>query len=582
VAEDTWRGALEGREDLKKYGNNAVLLFALALHQDIDDIELVANDALTDSRNDKKCDLVYVSPERGKIIIAQGYWSERDDRASAPANKASDLNTAVSWLLGGDLAGLPENLRNAADQVRESIASNEISSIDIWYVHNLPESSNVSDELERVTATCDSLAKRLYPESTIENIRGLEVGKNTLDTWYRGTKAPILVTDTFEFETTGGFTSQGSNWSAYSTSVKASWLRDMFDNHGRDLFSANVRDYLGSRRSDKNINNNIKVTAKEQPDMFWVYNNGITALVNDFSFTSEDNSGILEIHGIAIVNGAQTTGALGTIEGADIEGATVTARFVKCSDPATIQSIIRFNNSQNKIEAADFRSNDPVQTRLRSEFDGLPNVHYTGGRRGGEGDAIRRTRNSVSSYTVGQALTAFHGDPSTAYNQSSGIWISDRLYNDVFNEKTTAKHILFTYSLLKAINEWQDQLRNLGADGRTEVEKRQWETLRLRGAPFLVISAIASSLEVVLSRPVPDKFSLTFSRTEDISQAVVHWSNLLKIMLPFTSRLAPALTQSNLKNKTKVSSAINDFVDILSSVKDSHAETFDSFKQQLD
>jgi hypothetical protein len=141
---------------------------------------------------------------------------------------------------------------------------------------------------------------------------------------------------------------------------------------------------------------------------------------------------------------------------------------------------------------------------------------------------------------------------------------------------------MFTYSLLNAINEWQDQLRSLGADGRTEVQKRQWETLRLRGAPFLVISAIASSLEVVLSRPVPDKFSLAFSRSDDISGAVNNWSNLLKIMLPFASRLAPALTQSNLKNKAKVTGAINDFVDILSSVKDSHAETFESFRQQLD
>ena len=141
---------------------------------------------------------------------------------------------------------------------------------------------------------------------------------------------------------------------------------------------------------------------------------------------------------------------------------------------------------------------------------------------------------------------------------------------------------MFTYSLLKAINEWQDQLRSLGAGGRTEVQKRQWKTLRLRGAPFLVISAIASSLEVVLSKPVPDKFSLAFSRSDDISGAVNNWSNLLKIMLPFTSRLAPALTQSNLKNKAKVSSAINDFVDILSSAKDSHAETFNNFKQQLD
>lgn len=576
---DSWRGAFNGRDDLQRYGNNAVLLFALALHQDIDDIELVANDALTDDRNDKKCDLVYVNTERGKIIVAQGYWSAKEDRPAAPANKASDLNTAISWLLGGNTDSLPESLKNAAEQVRAAISDNEISSIDIWYVHNLPESQNVSDELERVVSTCDGLVKRLFSGANIDSISALEVGQNTLDSWYRGTKAPLLVTGKFVFETTGGFTSEGTNWSAYSTSVKASWLREMFAQHGRDLFSANVRDYLGSRRSDKNINNNIKTTARDEPNMFWVYNNGITALVNDFTFTSEEDRGLLEIHGIAIVNGAQTTGALGSLEGADIKDATVTARFVKCSDSNTIQNIIRFNNSQNKIEAADFRSNDPVQTRLRREFDFLAGVHYSGGRRGGEEDAIRRTRNSISSYTVGQALTAFHGDPATAYNQSSGIWVSDRLYNDVFNEKTTAKHILFTYSLLKSINEAKDELRSLGDSGRTEAQQRQWDALRLRGAPFLMSSAIAASLEVVLSRPIPDRFQLCFLDLTDTNQAVIKWRDLLKTSLPFASRLTPALSQSNLKNRTKVNQAIDTFVDILTSVQDSHSETFKRFSE---
>ena len=93
---DNWKSALEGRTDLSKYGDNRILLFALGLHQGIDDLDLVANDALTDGANDKKCDLVYVNTEREQLIIAQGYWSQKE-RAAAGANKASDMNTAVSW-----------------------------------------------------------------------------------------------------------------------------------------------------------------------------------------------------------------------------------------------------------------------------------------------------------------------------------------------------------------------------------------------------------------------------------------------------------------------------------------------------
>lgn len=78
-------------------------------------------------------------------------------------------------------------------------------------------------------------------------------------------------------------------------------------------FSANVRDYLGSRRSDANIDNGIKKSAEESPDDFWMYNNGVTVLVNSFEFVSSRKP-VLKISGLWIVNGAQTTGATGSLK----------------------------------------------------------------------------------------------------------------------------------------------------------------------------------------------------------------------------------------------------------------------------
>lgn len=51
----------EGRDELKtKYGDNSLVLYALQLRFDINDIMAVASEALTDGHNDKKCDLIYV------------------------------------------------------------------------------------------------------------------------------------------------------------------------------------------------------------------------------------------------------------------------------------------------------------------------------------------------------------------------------------------------------------------------------------------------------------------------------------------------------------------------------------------
>ncbi|WP_374223345.1 hypothetical protein [Streptomyces sp. F63] len=42
----------------------------------------------------------------------------------------------------------------------------------------------------------------------------------------------------------------------------------------------------------------------------------------------------------------------------------VLTRFIRCNDPETVRSIVRFNNRQNPTQASDFRSNDGVQRRL--------------------------------------------------------------------------------------------------------------------------------------------------------------------------------------------------------------------------
>ena len=239
---EIWEAALNGRNELDQYDTNRLLLFALALHQGIDDIELVANDILTDGPNDKKCDLVYLNPESGKVIVAQGYWATNNYNQEAPTNKASDLNTAASWLISSGYENTPQGVRAAAEQLHDVLSSNSVTSLEFWYVHNRTESKNVDRELQKVVQTAAGLIRGYHPSAQIDSITATEVGRDTLDAWYRGTQAPILVTDTFEFETTGGFRSGGDNWSAYSTSVPASWLRDMFCKHGaRVIFSECAR-----------------------------------------------------------------------------------------------------------------------------------------------------------------------------------------------------------------------------------------------------------------------------------------------------------------------------------------------------
>ncbi|MFV8328464.1 AIPR family protein [Flavobacterium sp. ZS1P14] len=295
------------RDDLTKYTDNALLLYSLQIRFGIEDIDEVASTSLTDGGGDKKADLVYIDTDKKEAIIAQGYYASKF-KAEAPANKASDLNTAITWLLARDLKDVPERLKSAASELRQKINDREITKISLWYSHNSPESENVQQELKSAEATLSSTLKNHFQDKEIE-CSYLEIGLSTLNTWYSSLTIPILVTDKIEVDDCMGFQTEGPDWESFTTSFPADKLWELYKSHSTLLFSANVRDYLGSRKSDSNINNGIKASASVNPKQFFVYNNGITALTNKFELDGKK----LTVSGISIVNGAQTTGAIGSL-----------------------------------------------------------------------------------------------------------------------------------------------------------------------------------------------------------------------------------------------------------------------------
>lgn len=566
--------ALQARADLDVYADNKRLLFALQIAFAIEDIQSVAEQALTDGQYDKKCDLVYVDGATSRAVIAQAYEAKVPKRV-AKANKASDLNTAVTWMLGQDLDTLPAGIAGAAQELHAALEADEITSLELWYVHNSPESDVVAEELRAATNTARRLLNERFGAAKVESVIWKEVGQGTLDTWYRGTQVPIFVNDEFTLPISGHLIEEGDKWQAVCASIPAIWLNDLFKTHQSDLFSANVRGYLGSRQTSRNINHNIKETAQKQPERFWAYNNGLTALVNDYAVSSDGAT--LTIRGIAIVNGAQTTGALGNVDPDSLGDARVLARFVKCDDAAVIREITKYNNSQNKIEPADFRSNDGVQERLRREFVELGDVQYSGARRGGVADVIKRPgENMIPSSTAAQALAAFHRDPDLAYNQKSRIWESDQLYGRYFSDNTSAEHVLFTYSLLKSVETAKRNLAVILEADRTQAQVRGLEFFGQRGSTFLLVAAIANCAEIYLNTVVPDPFKLHFESGTTLTQAVKLWTPLVTPSLALNSTLRGAL-ERNLRAKERVSEALEQFTALFEATRDSNSETFANF-----
>ena len=138
------------------------------------------------------------------------------------------------------------------------------------------------------------------------------------------------------------------------------------------LYEKNVRQFLGSRRK---INKGIAETLRSNPELFGLYNNGITIVVSDYSTKSDGSCILFDPY---VVNGCQTTrtvweelrkkldaGGTGQSETVDkwreraARGVVVT-KIVK-GDNTQTTDITRFTNSQNAVREQDFIA-------LRSDF----------------------------------------------------------------------------------------------------------------------------------------------------------------------------------------------------------------------
>jgi len=149
------------------------------------------------------------------------------------------------------------------------------------------------------------------------------------------------------------------------------------ENRGR-LFSDNIRDFIGFSE----VNEDIRETALKEPENFYFYNNGITALcqtLNKKPVGGGDRAvGVFVAEDLKIVNGAQTVGSIGNayeINPDQISKLNVFIKIISLENcPADFGlNVTKRTNTQNRIDKKDFVSLDPEQDRLKTELalDGI-------------------------------------------------------------------------------------------------------------------------------------------------------------------------------------------------------------------
>lgn len=160
----------------------------------------------------------------------------------------------------------------------------------------------------------------------------------------------------------------GAALESYLMIVPGLQLAAIYDRWGARLLEANVRSFLQARAK---TNKGIQKTIRDEPELFFPYNNGLSATADAVSCVqTAEGLTIAAINNLQIVNGAQTTGTIHSgLKSAKDQLRQVFVQMKLTVVPAErsegiVPKISEFANTQNKVNAADFFSNHPFHVRM--------------------------------------------------------------------------------------------------------------------------------------------------------------------------------------------------------------------------
>lgn len=208
-----------------------------------------------------------------------------------------------------------------------------------------------------------------------------------------------------------------------------------------NVINDNVRGFLETRKSKYNMQ--ILKTLENQPELFFVYNNGITIIADTIdSVESGMGCKVVKLENYQIVNGGQTIQSIFQfIDNCDEwktslgKGRVLTKIIPTSKSEIKPEKIAEYTNSQNPITNIDLRSIDDTQI-LIEDYLSECNIGYRR-KKGIYGFDYNKYPQNIEMIKLGQLLYADFGCPHLASNSRSKIFGAE--YDTLFKQDDILK-----------------------------------------------------------------------------------------------------------------------------------------------
>lgn len=428
-------------------------LAAFALQSAVADLdEVAAAKHVTDGTEDNGIDALYVDMRDKRIYVVQSKWHDEGTGSIA----VGDMHKTVSGL-----RDLTEERFDRFNSKFESILPNVEAAlgdpgVTFCLVVAITGASTLAPPVQHVVD--DALAEmNEISEMLTVRILGLSELHQILR---EGGAAPKIDIDV----ALEGWGSVSEPYAAFYGVVDGASVAKWYLDHGGRLFDDNLRKALGYT----SVNSELLETIESEPENFWYFNNGITALCDSVSKTGKGGasrvSGEFVVRGMSIVNGAQTVSSLADKYKADsaaLDSVRIWIRLISlegCPDEFATD-VTRATNTQNVVESRDFLSLDPNQQRLQDDIQLSLGRRYVFKR--GEVAPEPNEGCTVSDALV--ALACANRDSTLAVLAKSAIGrLEDRrgrYYPRLFRDSTTAFEVWQSVQIHRAVERQLAQLR---------------------------------------------------------------------------------------------------------------------------
>lgn len=159
---------------------------------------------------------------------------------------------------------------------------------------------------------------------------------------------------------------ENTKYASYLLVVPGNIIADLYDQFGEMLLEQNVRTFLQFRGK---VNKGIRNTIQNEPEMFFAYNNGLSATAEEVKVDPR-SCRMLSVTNLQVVNGGQTTASIFTAYKklkTDLSKVYVQVKLTVIQPEkveVVVPKISEYANTQNRVSAADFFSNHPFHLRI--------------------------------------------------------------------------------------------------------------------------------------------------------------------------------------------------------------------------